>query len=358
MPVLSIKAAEAIERLDSFDTLIDARSESEYAEDRFPGAVNWPTLTDAERKLVGTEYKQVSPFIARKRGAVLAARNIAAHIEREVLDKPKDWKPLVYCWRGGKRSGSLALVLDQIGFKVHVVEGGYREYRRAVMADLEQLPQRLAYRVVCGKTGSGKSRLLGELRRLGAQVLDLESLANHRGSVLGLVPGSPQPGQKQFDSRIWDVLRKFDPAREVWVESESRKVGELRVPQALIEQMRAAPCVRIELPIDARVALLMEDYDFFVKDVNAFCERLDALRALRGNDVVKAWQEAARSGRIEGVVRDLLLSHYDPIYLESMRRNFREFDRAVLSEPADGSNAVLSGVAEDLLDQVHAGRLG
>ncbi|HJW12448.1 MAG TPA: tRNA 2-selenouridine(34) synthase MnmH [Albitalea sp.] len=345
MPLVTITAADAIQRLDSFDMLIDARSESEFAEDRLPGAVNWPSLTDEERKLVGTEYKQVSPFVARKRGAALVARNIAAHVEREVFDKPKDWQPLVYCWRGGKRSGALALVLDQIGFRVHVLEGGYREYRRAVMADLEQLPQRLTYRVVCGKTGSGKSRLLQALALQGAQVLDLEALANHRGSVLGLVPGHPQPSQKQFDSRVWNALRGFDPARVVWVESESKKVGELRVPQALIERMRAAPCLRIELPLPARVALLMEDYDFFVRDVPAFCERLNALRALRGNEVVNAWQAAATSGQIESVVRDLLVSHYDPIYLQSMQRNFAGFETAETLEPEDGSHATWDQVA-------------
>ncbi len=348
MSLVTITAADAIQRLDSFDALIDARSESEFAEDRLPGAVNWPSLTDEERRLVGTEYKQVSPFVAKKRGAALVARNIAAHIEREVLDRPKDWQPLVYCWRGGKRSGSLALVLDQIGFKVHLLEGGYREYRRAVVADLEQLPLRFDYRIVCGKTGSGKSRLLTALAQQGAQVLDLEALANHRGSVLGLVPGSPQPSQKQFDSRVWNALRHFDPARVVWVESESKKVGELRVPEALIERMRAAPCLHVELPLEARVALLMEDYDFFVKDVPAFCERLDALRALRGNEVVKAWQEAAQAGRIESVVRDLLVTHYDPTYLQSMQRNFAGFAAAELIEPTDGSREVLALSAQRL----------
>ena len=348
MTLQSIAASDAIAQLDSFDSIIDARSESEYAEDRLPGAVNWPTLNDEERRIVGTEYKQISPFVARKRGAAIAARNIAAHIDREVMDKPKDWKPLVYCWRGGKRSGSLALVLDQIGFKVQVLEGGYREYRRAVAADLEQLPLRFEYRVLCGKTGSGKSRLLAALRRQGAQVLDLEELANHRGSVLGLVPGSPQPTQKQFDSRVWDALRRFDASRTVWIESESKKVGELRVPEKLVERMRVAPCVRIELPLDARVRLLMEDYDFFVKDVPAFCERLNALRTLRGNEVVKGWQAAATSGRIEEVVRDLLVRHYDPVYLQSMQRNFAGFDNAELIEPCDGSH-VLASLASRLV---------
>lgn len=349
MPLWTITAADAMARIDSFDTIVDARSEGEYAEDRMPSAVNWPSLTDEERKLVGTEYKQVSPFLAQKRGAALVARNIARHIEREVLDKPKDWRPLIYCWRGGKRSGSLAVVLDQIGFKVHLIEGGYREYRRAVIADLEQLPSRFDYRVLCGKTGSGKSRLLSALKSQGAQVLDLEALANHRGSVLGLVPGSRQPTQKLFDSRVWDTLQHFDPAREVWIESESKKVGDLRVPDALVRRMRESPCLRIDLALEARVRLLMEDYDFFVKDVPVFCERLNALRALRGNDMINTWQEAAKAGRIEYVVRELLVKHYDPVYLQSTSKNFLEFAQAPVIESKDGSHEAWAAVARKLI---------
>jgi len=348
MPLITITATDAIQRLESFDALIDARSESEFAEDRVPGAVNWPSLSDEERHIVGTEYKQVSAFAARKRGAAMVSRNIARHIEREVMDKPREWQPLVYCWRGGQRSGALSLVLSQIGFKVHLIEGGYREYRRAVMADLEHLPARFRYRVLCGKTGSGKSRLLAALRGQGAQVLDLEALANHRGSVLGLVPGSPQPSQKQFDSRVWETLRHFDAAREVWIESESKKVGELRVPPALVEQMRVAPCLRVELAIEERVQLLMEDYDFFVKDVEAFCERLDALRALRGNETVKAWQAAAREGRIAQVVRELLERHYDPVYSHSMQRNFQGFEKAPIVQPEDRGPKALQAIARQL----------
>jgi len=318
----TVSASEALADLGRFDAIVDARSESEFAEDRLPGAVNWPSLDDAERIAIGTLYKQVSPFAARKRGAVLVARNIAAHVERHLLDAAHGWTPLVYCWRGGKRSGALATVLDQIGFRVHVLEGGYRAYRRAVVAELAELPARFDWRVVCGPTGSGKSRLLAELARQGAQVLDLETLANHRGSVLGLVPGTAQPSQKEFDSRVWDALRHLDPARPVFVESESKKVGDLRVTEALIRQMRASRCIWLELPLVRRVALLIEDYDFFVRDNNAFCDRLDALRVLRGNETVAAWQDAARAGRTAEVVEALLVAHYDPIYLESMRRNF------------------------------------
>ena len=344
--LLTLAAAEAIARLGEFSTIIDARSESEFAEDRLPGAVNWPSLNDAQRKLVGTEYKQVSPFAAQKHGAALVARNIADHIEREVIDKGRDWKPLVYCWRGGKRSASLAGVLGQIGFRVHLLEGGYREYRRAVLQALDELPTRFSYRVVCGSTGSGKSRLLQVLRAHGAQVLDLEALANHRGSVLGLVPGSPQPSQKQFDSRVWDALRRFDPKRPVYIESESKKVGDLHVPPVLIERMRASTCIRLDLPLPARVELLIEDYDFFVTDTEAFCERLGALRALRGNETVNGWQEAARSGHTTQVVRDLLVNHYDPIYAQSMKRNFAGIAVPHLTIEWDGSAASLDAATE------------
>ena len=344
--LLTLPAAEAIARLGEFSTIIDARSESEFAEDRLPGAVNWPSLNDAQRKLVGTEYKQVSPFAAQKHGAALVARNIADHIEREVIDKGRDWKPLVYCWRGGKRSASLAGVLGQIGFRVHLLEGGYREYRRAVLQALDELPTRFSYRVVCGSTGSGKSRLLQVLRAHGAQVLDLEALANHRGSVLGLVPGSPQPSQKQFDSRVWDALRRFDPKRPVYIESESKKVGDLHVPPVLIERMRASTCIRLDLPLPARVELLIEDYDFFVTDTEAFCERLGALRALRGNETVNGWHEAARSGHTTQVVRDLLINHYDPIYAQSMKRNFAGIAVPHLTIEWDGSAASLDAATE------------
>jgi tRNA 2-selenouridine synthase len=228
---------------------------------------------------------------------------------------------------------------------VQVLDGGYREYRRAVIAALDELPARFQYRVVCGSTGSGKSRLLQVLRAQGAQVLDLEALANHRGSVLGLVPGSAQPGQKQFESRVWDALRRFDPSRPVFVESESKKVGDLRVPLVLIDRMRESPCIRLELPLAARVRLLIEDYDFFVKDTAAFCGRLDALRATRGNEVVKGWQAAAQAGRTAEVVRDLLVTHYDPIYAQSMKRNFSGVSEFHLELAWDGSAQTLATAA-------------
>lgn len=349
MSVMVVPAAAALQQLASFDAVIDARSESEYAEDRLPGAVNWPSLNDEERVEVGTLYKQVSPFEARKRGAALVAANIARHVARDVADKPKDWHPLVYCWRGGQRSNSLALVLGQIGFRVCLVEGGYKAFRGAVLAELPALAQRLQYRVVCGPTGSGKTRLLQALEAAGAQVLDLEALASHRSSVLGLIPGHPQPTQKRFDTLVWEKLRGFDPARPVYVESESKKVGNVAVPDALIEAMRGSPCLRLDLPEDERVQLLLEDYDFFSRDRDFFCERLQALVQLRGREQVEAWQAQIRAGDLETVVRELLVKHYDPGYASSTQRNFKEFAQARPIAPRDRTPGAMAELAKELV---------
>jgi len=344
-----ISAEEALAQLHSFSVVIDARSEGEYAEDHLPGAVNWPSLHDDERKIVGTQYKQISAFEAKKLGAALVASNIAAHIQREVLDKPRDWQPLVYCWRGGKRSGSLALILDQIGFKVTLVDGGYKAFRAALVADLPALAARFDYRVICGTTGSGKTRLLQALRAEGAQVLDLEALANHRSSVLGMIPGLPQPSQKAFDTLVWAALRGFDPDRPVYIESESKKVGNVAIPEGLIRMMRASPCLQLNLPENERVALLLEDYDFFVKDIAFFCERLDALTEARGKDTVQDWQARARAGDVASVVQELLVKHYDPVYLQSMRRNFEQYGNAAPIAPRDRSVAAMTALAKAMV---------
>lgn len=351
MSVHPVSATEAMARLGEYSQIIDARSEGEFAEDRLPGAVNWPSLNNEERIRVGTLYKQQGAFEAQKIGAALVARNVSRHIERDVLDKTKAWQPLIYCWRGGKRSNSLALILGQIGFRVHLLEGGYKAFRTALRADLPVQARRLTYRVICGPTGSGKTRLLQALQAAGAQVLDLEALASHRSSVLGVIPGQPQPTQKAFDTRVWDTLRGFDASRPVFVEAESKKVGNLAIPDALIEAMRASPCALLQLSDDERVELLLEDYAFFATDTDFFCRRLEALTALRGRAVVEGWVAQVRSGQIRAVVRELLLHHYDPGYATSTRRNFVQFDAALPLLARDRSMAAMSELAATLVHE-------
>jgi len=351
MSVHLISADDAMARYEQFDAVIDARSEGEYAEDHLPGALNWPSLNNEERIRVGTLYKQVSPFEAQKIGASLVAANISRHIQAHVMDKARNWQPLVYCWRGGKRSNSLALILGQIGFKVHLIEGGYKAFRKAVIEDTPRRVQPLQFRVLCGPTGSGKTRLLQALAAQGAQVLDLEALASHRASVLGVIPGQPQPTQKAFETLLWDALRRLDPQRPVFVEAESKKVGNVTIPDSLIAAMRDAPCVRLALSLQGRVQLLMEDYDYFVKDASYFGERLDRLADLKGRAVVEEWKARAQEGQTADVVAELLEKHYDPGYETSTSRNFRQYaDAPVLSLSGPDTQA-MAQAASTLLQQ-------
>ena len=254
-PDAKVSTPLTLAQLEDFDAVLDARSPSEYAEDHLPGALNMPVLDDEQRALVGTVYKQQSAFEAKRVGAPLAARNIADHIERHFAAMPRSWRPLVYCWRGGGRSGSLVHVLRQVGWDAQRLDGGYKAFRRQVAAELQTMPAAFRYHVICGATGSGKSRLLEALQEAGAQVLDLELLAAHRGSVLGELPGEPQPTQKSFETALWTRLARFDAKRPVYVESESKKVGNLRVPDALIVRMRESRCFRLEAQARVRVAL-------------------------------------------------------------------------------------------------------
>jgi tRNA 2-selenouridine synthase len=355
LPLSKISALEAAAKLDAFGAVVDARSPAEYAEDHLPGAANWPVLDDDERKVVGTEYKQISAFDARKRGAAMVARRIAEHLEAHVMGKPREWQPLVYCWRGGQRSGALAWYLAQVGFRTHVLDGGYKAFRALVREQLDAWPVDMRFVVVAGRTGSGKTRLLHALATQGAQVLDLEALARHRGSILGGLPGEPQPGQKAFETAVWDALRRFDRARPVFVESESRKIGARQVPDALLLTMRSkGRCVVVEMADDARVALLLDEYAFFARDAEGFCTLLDALVDLQGHEVVKRWQGMARAGQWAEVYRELMLRHYDPLYARSIRRNF-DVDRALHLPIADGSEAAMAQAARALIAQAGDG---
>lgn len=351
MPVTSLPADQVVLRLNSFDTVIDARTEDEFAEDHLPGAQNWPTLNNAERIDIGTLYKQVNAFEAKKRGAALSARNIAAHIEAHVLSLPKSWKPLVYCWRGGNRSSALATILGAIGFQVTLIEGGYKAWRHQVLHSLPTLSHQYQYRVLCGPTGCGKTRLLHALAQAGAQTLDLEALANHRSSVLGMIPGLEQPSQKHFDTLIWDVLRKLDPSRPVYVESESKKVGNLRVPDALMDAMRLSPCIAVSLSMPEREQLLAEDYAVFLEQPDLFIDRLKTLAQRRGHETINQWVAWVCEGMSHKVVSALLIEHYDPGYAESTRRNFVQFEQAQLCPLANRHPATLLQAAQDLIAQ-------
>lgn len=311
-----------------FDAIIDVRTPLEFAEDHLPGAINLSVLSNEERVMIGTMYKQVSPFEATRLGAALVARNIARHLETTLADRPINWKPLVYCWRGGKRSGAMTAWMNLIGWRARQLEGGYKAYRLQVIEQLETMPQQFTFRVLAGLTGSGKTRLLHALAHNGAQVLDLEGLARHRGSLLGAMPGEEQPSQKGFDSQLLQALAQLDPARPVFVEAESKKIGRVQLPQSLMQAMAAAECIRIEASLEDRIAFLCEDYASLFTTPEIFKQLLSRLTELHGRQTVAHWQQQVDQGARAELFRELIEQHYDPAYRRSSHGFFPRLPQA------------------------------
>ncbi|MBC7795142.1 MAG: tRNA 2-selenouridine(34) synthase MnmH [Clostridia bacterium] len=341
-----------VPQLSEFDEVIDVRSESEYRADHIPGAINCPVLDDGERALVGTVYKQSSSFDAKKIGAALVSAKIARHLRDRFYDRPRTWRPLVYCWRGGGRSNALAHVLFEIGWRVGRLDGGYKAYRREVVADLETLPGRFDWRVLCGLTGTGKSRLLRELGAAGAQVLDLEALAAHRGSVLGDMPDDPQPTQKMFDSLLWKALQGFDAARPVFVEGESRKIGRIRVPESLIAAMWASACVVLDAPVPVRAELLKSEYAHYIAEPEALAAQLDCLTSLHGRETIERWQALTRDRQWDALVEELLVRHYDPAYSRSTLKHYAALERSPRYTLTDAGPQAFARLAAAVHDSV------
>ena len=344
-----------LDRAGEFDEIIDVRTPLEFAEDHIPGALNAPVLSNEERVLVGTMYRQVSPYEATRVGAAMVARNIARHLDTTFADRPRNWRPLIYCWRGGKRSGAMAHILREVGWVTTTLEGGYKAYRREVVAQMATLPDKFRYRVVCGSTGSGKSRLLEALDELGAQVLDLEAIAKHRGSVLGDLPDDPQPAQKMFESRVWNRLRKFDPRRPVFVEAESKKIGRLYVPEVLLTKIRSSECLVVDAPVSERVGFLIAEYEHFLTNPEHLKRQIGFLSGLYPNETIARWRAQIDASEWPALVEDLLVNHYDPAYTRSTTRNFGDLAAARVLQPASLSPRDIAAVAREIVTQGAAG---
>ena len=326
---------------ENYSEIIDVRSPGEFAEDHFPNAINLPVLSNEQRAEVGTIYKQVSPFQAKKIGAALVSENIARHLKSHFVHKDKNYFPLVYCWRGGQRSHSFATVLSEIGWRVTILEGGYKTYRTYVRAQLEQLPPQLTYKILCGLTGTGKTHILHLMAQRGAQVLDLEGLANHRGSLLGQEwqfvdnnnnsncssPNSishplKQPSQKSFESALVQQLQKFDRSKVVWLESESNTIGQLHIPANLWPMMQQAKCVEIKVPQPARVDWLLQKYDHLTQSPTILKEKLQQLTSRYGKATIAQWFNLINQDKMRDLVTELLEKHYDPAYHRSMNKSY------------------------------------
>ena len=317
-----------LSQLGEFDEIIDVRTPAEFAEDHIPGAINCPVFSNEERITVGTLYKQVSPFAARKVGAALVAKNIAHHLETAFHDHPKSWKPLIYCWRGGQRSGAMSIILAQVGWAAHKLEGGYKSYRRDVLEKLETLPAQYDYRVVCGATGSGKSRLLAALSEAGAQVLDLEGLAQHRGSILGGLPEQPQPTQKWFETQLVSTLQRFDASHPVYVEAESNKIGRIVLPSSLHKVMHSSACVMMDTANAARLDLLQTDYRHLIEAPQKLMLLLQMLHQFQGQKRIEHWIALVEAQQFGTLVEELLEFHYDPSYLRALGKHYARLEDA------------------------------
>jgi len=347
-----LKIEQLSSELDSFDAIIDVRSPAEFALDHIPGAINYPVLDNEERIQIGTLYKQVSPFAAKKLGAALVSRNIANHLEHSLIDLPREWRPLIYCWRGGERSGAFTHILNRIGWKAMQLEGGYQGFRRTVIDGLDQAAKDYSFQVICGMTGSGKTRVLHELKALGAQVLDLEGLAIHRGSVLGNEPNIEQPSQKGFETNLWGAFRSLDPSKPVFVESESKKVGGLHVPDPLMEKIRNGKCIELRSSTSTRVSWLLREYHHFLTDTDNFKHKLSLLTSRYGKVQIEKWNEAIDAGKFDGLVEELLVMHYDPSYQSSIERNFPHYDENYFVQLNDDSDQSFQQAAQAILEKV------
>lgn len=346
------KTLVTLAEIADFDEIVDVRTPAEYAEDHIPGAINCPVLDNEQRATVGTLYVQHSPFEARRLGGALVAGNIACHLGQTLQDRPKNWRPLLYCWRGGMRSSSFVTWMRLVGWQACQLEGGYKSWRHHVIERLSNLPRLFDFRVVCGATGSGKTALLAELARRGQQVLDLEGLARHKGSVLGGLPDQPQPAQKGFETSIIEALGACSPARPVYVEAESRKIGALNVPAPLVQAMREASCIEIDATREARISYLLRDYAWMGDDRRSLTQKLASLKGFVANEALAKWLDWAEAGALPELYAALIDQHYDPLYRQSQKRNFVRFGTATHHATDDLSPAGVARLAEQVMSSL------
>ncbi len=323
-----LNAEVVLNEIDNYDCIIDVRSESEFKIDHIPGAINYPVLNNIERKLIGEVYKNKSAFEAKKIGASLITKNISKFLNESLKYHNQNWKPLIYCWRGGNRSESLSHILSKIGWKVTQLSGGYKSYRREIIKIIKKYSDEFEFRVICGPTGSGKSLLLKNLQKQGAQVLDLEQLAMHRGSVLGCLPSILQPSQKMFESNIWKTLKIFKKEKLIYVESESKKIGKVNLPDNLIKKIRESSCINLNVNFNNRIEFLLKEYEHYVENKELLCSHLDNLSQLHGNRKITEWKKMIKGGDLQFFISDLLQNHYDPAYKKSIQKNFIAFNKS------------------------------
>lgn len=343
-----------VEDRHAFDAIVDARSPAEFEIDHIPGAINCPVLDNEERRIVGTLYKQAGAFEARRVGGAMVAANLARHLRGAFAEHPQGWRPLVYCWRGGLRSGAMTTWMRMVGWDAQQLAGGYKSWRRHVIATLESRSPQLPLVVICGATGSGKTRVLHALAAHGEQVLDIEGLARHKGSLLGALPGIAQPSQTGLETALADVIDHIDPSRPLFVEGESARIGQLNLPVPLVARMRDSLCVEIEVPMPARLAFLLRDYAYLGDRPEWLADQLGRLKALHGKTTIDAWQAMARTRDLPALFAELAGRHYDPSYARSHRKHFHRWEDRMIVPANCLSTESIDALAVEIAAQVQA----
>ena len=312
-----------------YDTIIDVRSPSEFEIDHIVGAINCPILYDDERQKVGTIYKQISSFKAKIIGSSLSAKNIAFHIEKEFLEKKGSWKPLIYCWRGGQRSKAFSIVLSEVGWRTYQLSGGYKEYRNDIIKYLDNIGMKLKIILISGKTGSAKTKILHSIRDQGAQILDLEGLARHKGSLLGAIPNLKQPSQKFFESLLFYEINKLNLKKNIFIEAESSKVGNVHIPKSIWSNMILSKRIEVVADVNTRAKFLIDDYQYMCKNPILIKPMIKGLKSRLSNNLIDSWEKLIDEKKWFELTKSFLENHYDSSYSSNTIKNDRKVIREI-----------------------------
>lgn len=286
---------------------VDVRSPAEFEHGHIPGAVNIPIFSNEERSVVGTLFKHQGHDYAFAEGLKIVGPKLAEFVELG-QKSALDGKILVHCWRGGKRSSSMAQLFESAGLQTWLLKGGYKSYRQHVLTSTNS---KFDIRIVGGQTGSGKTEILHALHSLGEQIIDLEGIASHRGSAFGSLGMDQQPQVEQFENRLTNEFSKIVPTRRVWLEDESRNIGRVYIPPALWSCMESAPVYRIQIPFEIRVQRLIKDYGDFSKE--QLMASLDKIKKRLGGLDYKNALDALENGDLTSATK-IALHYYDKAY--------------------------------------------
>jgi tRNA 2-selenouridine synthase len=332
-----------------FDTIIDVRSPLEFAEDHIVGAINCPVLSDLERQKVGTIYKKESSFKAKIIGSSLTAKNIAFHIENNFMEKKGSWQPLIYCWRGGQRSKAFSIVLSEVGWRTNQLKGGYKEYRNQVINFLDNIGPKLKITLISGKTGSAKTKILKSIENEGGQILDLEGLANHKGSLLGKIPDLIQPSQKFFESLIFNKIQKLNLKDKIYIEAESSKIGNIHIPKSIWKKMINSPRIEISANVELRAKFLVSDYDYMCNDPTLINPIIKGLKNRLSKKLFDEWTNLIDRKKWFDLTKSFLENHYDPSYSSNTIKNDRKVIKKITATSLNNSD--IKDIAKKILNK-------